>query len=84
VPAVYSCAPAVTGVTELLAELAGLVPAIFVAVTVNVYVVPPINPSTVIGDDAPVPVSPPVLDVTLYAVIAAPPSFAGAVNVMDA
>ena len=34
-------------------------PLAFVAVTVNVYAVPPVNPETVIGDDEPVPVNPP-------------------------
>jgi hypothetical protein len=36
-----------------------------VAVAVNVYEVPFVNPLTVIGDDAPVPVNPPGLDVTV-------------------
>jgi hypothetical protein len=35
------------------------VPDEFVALTVNVYAVFPVNPVTVIGDDAPVPVKPP-------------------------
>jgi hypothetical protein len=42
-------------------------------VTVNVYAVPLLNPLTVIGLDAPVPVNPPGLDVTVYPVIALPP-----------
>jgi len=49
------------------------VPLAFVAVTVNVYVPPAVNPDTVIGDEAPVPVNPPVFDVTVYPVIADPP-----------
>jgi hypothetical protein len=53
------------GVTELLAEDAGDVPIAFVAVTVNVYAVPLLKPLTVIGDEAPVPVKPPGLDVTV-------------------
>jgi hypothetical protein len=52
----YSTAVATAyGVTELLAELAALVPIALVAVTVKVYAVPAVNPLTVIGD-APVPV----------------------------
>jgi len=46
-------------VTEVDAEDAEDVPLAFVAVTVNVYDVPPVNPLTVIGDDEPVPVNPP-------------------------
>jgi hypothetical protein len=53
------------GVTELLAALAGPVPVALVAVTVNVYAVPVVSPLTVIGEDAPVPVSPPGLDVAV-------------------
>jgi hypothetical protein len=53
-----------SGVTLLLAALAGPVPVAFVAVTVNVYVVPVVKPVTVIGD-VPVPVSPPGLDVAV-------------------
>jgi hypothetical protein len=58
-------APALNGVTELLEELAGPVPALFVAVTVKVYVVPIVNPVTVIGEDEPLAVIPPGLDVTV-------------------
>jgi hypothetical protein len=54
-----------TGVTEPLAEDAEDVPIAFVAVTVNVYAVPLLKPLTVIGDEAPVPVKPPGLDVTV-------------------
>jgi uncharacterized membrane protein len=43
------------GVTLLDADDAIEVPLAFVAVTVNVYAVPVVNPETVIGD-APVPV----------------------------
>jgi hypothetical protein len=53
------------GVAELLAEDAGDVPIALVAVTVNVYAVPVVKPLTVIGDDPPVPVTPPGLDVTV-------------------
>lgn len=52
------------GVTLLLAALAGPVTNV-VAVTVNVYGVPLVNPVTVIGDDAPLAVIPPGLDVTV-------------------
>jgi hypothetical protein len=72
-----------TGVTELLAEDAGDVPIAFVAVTVNVYAVPVDKPETVIGDEAPVPVIPLGLDVTVKPVIAEPPLFAGAEKVTD-
>jgi hypothetical protein len=53
----------------------------FVAVTVNVYEVPPVSPVTVIGDDAAVPVIELGLDVAVKPVIAEPPSSAGAVKV---
>jgi hypothetical protein len=46
------------GVAELLAPLAELVPTLLVAVTVNVYAVPTVNPDTVIGEPDPVPVIP--------------------------
>jgi hypothetical protein len=72
------------GVTELLAADAGDVPIAFVAVTVNVYAVPLVKPETVIGDEAPVPVIPLGLDVTVKLVIADPPLFAGAEKVTDA
>jgi hypothetical protein len=56
-------------VTLLLAALAGPVPVAFVAVTVNVYAVPVVKPETVIGEDVPVPVRPPGLEVTVNPVI---------------
>jgi hypothetical protein len=59
------------GVTLLLDALAGPVPVAFVAVTVNVYAVPVVKPETVIGEDVPVPVRPPGLEVTVYPVITA-------------
>jgi hypothetical protein len=55
----------VGGTTELLVEEAILVPIAFVAVTVNVYVVPFVNPVTVIGDEPPVPINPPGFEVTV-------------------
>jgi hypothetical protein len=73
-----------TGVTLLLAALAGPVPCEFVAVTVNVYAVPLDNPVTTIGEDAPVPVNPPGEEVTVYPVIALEPTFVGAVKVTEA
>jgi hypothetical protein len=57
------------------------VPAPLVAVTVNVYAVPPVKPLTVTGEEAAVPVRPPGLDVAVYPVIAALPIFDGAVKV---
>ena len=53
------------GVTLLDAPEAALVPTPLVAVTVKVYAVPLVSPVTVIGLDAPVPVNPPGLDVTV-------------------
>jgi hypothetical protein len=69
------------GVAELLELLAELVPILLVAVTVNVYAVPIVNPDTVIGEPDPVPIIPPGDDVAVYTVIALPPSFAGGVKV---
>jgi hypothetical protein len=54
----------VAGTTELLVAEAVLVPYEFVAVTVNVYVVPFESPVTVIGDEPPYVVTP-VFDVTV-------------------
>jgi len=68
-------------VTEFEAAEAALVPMAFVAVTLNVYVVEPDNPETVIGEDEPVPVRPPGLDVTVYPVIVDPLLDVGGVNV---
>jgi hypothetical protein len=56
---------AVAGVTELDALDAVLVPNALVAVTVKVYAVPFVRPVMVIGDEPPVAVMPPVLDVTV-------------------
>jgi hypothetical protein len=52
------------GVTLFDDPLAGPVVNV-VALTVNVYAVPFVRPVTVIGDDDPVPVKPPGLDVTV-------------------
>jgi hypothetical protein len=48
------------------------VPLAFVAVTVNVYPVPPVSPETVIGLDEPVAVIEPGLDVTVNDVAVSP------------
>ena len=61
----------------VVASLGGLVPTVFVAVTVNVYGVPADSPVTVIGLDDALPVSPPGLEVAVYCVIAEPPSELG-------
>jgi hypothetical protein len=66
----------------LLAALAALWPAEFVALTVNVYDVAAVKPDTVIVPEpavASVPVKPPGEDVAVYNVIVAPPLLAGAV-----
>jgi len=55
----------------------------FVATTVKVYAVPLVKPFTIIGDEVPVPVKFPGLDVTVYPVMLEPPSEAGAVNATD-
>jgi hypothetical protein len=68
-------------VTLFDAADAGPEPTPLVAVTVNVYAVPLARPATVQGEVAHVPVCPPD-DVAVYAVIAAPPSLAGAENAM--
>jgi hypothetical protein len=54
-----------------------------VAVTVNVYAVPLVKPETVIGEEEPVPVKPPGLEVTVYVKLAGKP-VVGAVKVTDA
>ena len=74
----------VTGVTELVALDAALVPIAFVAVTVKVYAVPLVRPVIVIGDSPPDAVNPPVFEVTVYDVIVALPSLPGGLNVIVA
>ena len=74
----------VAGVTALDALDALLVPAAFVAVTVNVYVVPFVRPVMTIGEDPADAVNPPGLDVTVYEVILDPPLFPGAEKVIVA
>jgi hypothetical protein len=69
------------GVTLLDAALHGPVPEALVALTLKVYAVPFVRPLTVIGDDAPVPVTQPGVDVAVYPVIVAgTPAQAGAVK----
>lgn len=51
--------------TELLALDAELVPNAFVAVIVKVYGVPLVRPVTVMGDEAPYAINPPVFEVTV-------------------
>jgi hypothetical protein len=53
------------GVAEFEALDAVLVPTLFVAVTVNVYAWPLVSPVTVIGDEPPYAIKPPVFDVTV-------------------
>ena len=72
------------GVMALEAPDALPVPALLVAVTVNVYATPLVRPATVIGEPLPVPVAPPGLAVTVYPVMVPPPLLAGAVNVTEA
>ena len=55
----------VAGTIELLVADNVLVPNAFVAVTVNVYVVPLFNPVIVIGDDPPYAMKPPTFEVTV-------------------
>jgi hypothetical protein len=55
----------VAGVTEFEVAETELVPTAFVAVTVNVYVVPFVSPVIVIGELPPVAVKPPTFDVTV-------------------
>ena len=74
----------VAGVAELLVPEEVLAPTALVAVTVKVYAVPFVRPVTTIGDVPPVAVNPPVLDVTVYEVIAEPPFEDGAENVIVA
>jgi hypothetical protein len=66
------------------AEDATEVPEAFVAVTVNVYAVFDCRPVTDIGDEAPVPVKLPGVEVTVYPVIPLVLPVVGAVNVTSA
>ena len=71
---------ALTGVTAAEAEDAELIPAAFVAVTVNVYVIPFVSPATIAVVVALVAVNPPGLLVTVYKVMGLKPLLAGAVH----
>ena len=74
-----------TAVMLLDAALHAPKPAAFCALTLNVYEVPSVRPVTVTGDDEPVPVMQPGVDVAMYPVIpAGMPVQAGAVNVTEA
>jgi hypothetical protein len=55
----------VAGVIELEAAEAAPVPTLFVAVTVKVYAVPFVKPTTTIGDVVSAPVKPPGEEVTV-------------------
>jgi hypothetical protein len=72
----------VAGVTALDGADAGPAPAAFAATTVNVYVVPLVSPVTVaeVTDPATVDDAPPGAAVTVYDVIALPPSVEGGVH----
>jgi hypothetical protein len=61
------------GVTELEDDDASEVTPLLVAVTANVYAVPAVRPVTVIGEEEPVPVRLPGLDVTVYVGVFFPP-----------
>lgn len=67
----------------MLAPLVGPVPAPLVARTLNVYDVPFVSPETVTGEDAPVPVMQPGVEMAVYEVIAALPVQDGAVNATE-
>src|SRR5579884_693068 len=69
-----------TQITAFEGADSGPLPALVVACTVKVYVVPFVNPVTAIGLVVPVAVMPPGLDVTVYPVMGAPPVVIGGVN----
>jgi hypothetical protein len=77
VPIVGACGT-VVAVIEFDAAEAADVPELFVAVTVNVYKVDDCKPVTVTGEEEPVPVNPPGLEVAVNEVAVAP---AAGVNV---
>jgi hypothetical protein len=70
----------VDNVTEFDGVDAAPVPTALVAVTVNVYASPFVRPVTVIGEEVPVAEYVSVLSVTVYPVIAEPPSLEGVVK----
>jgi hypothetical protein len=53
------------GIAEFDAALTGPVPAPLVARTLNVYDVPLVNPDTATGEDAPVPVMHPGVEIAV-------------------
>jgi hypothetical protein len=71
VPIVGACGTVVAVIADD-ADEASDVPTEFVAVTVNVYEVADCRPVTVIGEDAPLAVYPPGLEVTVKEEIVAP------------
>src|SRR5919204_127431 len=72
----------VNGTTLLEASEAALLPAALVATTLNVYAVPLVSPLTValVAGAATVAVSPPGMEVAVWAGMALPPSGTGAVQ----
>jgi hypothetical protein len=68
------------GVTDPDATEATEFPAALVATTVKVYAILVAKPVTTRGELAPVAVKPPGEDVTVYPVMALPPSEAGGIN----
>jgi hypothetical protein len=73
----------VVAVIELEAEELAESPTAFVALTTKVYAVADCNPVTVKGDDAPVTVYPPGLEVAVNDVAAAPVAAAVKVTVAE-
>ena len=71
------------GVTELLAVLAVLEPAILCAFTVKVYAVPLVNPVITIGDVVPDFFMLPGEEITVYPKIVEPPLLVGATKDTD-
>src|SRR5437870_861557 len=69
-----------TGVTLVEGAEAALEPIALVATTVKVYAVPLVRPVNVADVPATVALAPAGVDVTVYVVIALPPSLAGAVQ----
>jgi hypothetical protein len=84
VPAVVNVAQVAKGVKLAEAAESGPVPAPFVARTLNVYAVPVVNPLTVTGEEAPVPVIQPGEEIAVYPVMAALPVQDGAVKATEA
>lgn len=81
---VYVAHVACLAVTLLDAALHALTPDAFVALTLKVYEVPQVRPVTVNGEDDPVAVLQPGVDVAVYVSVVGLPLHVGAVNVTDA